>query len=250
MKVQKLVDRVCTSNPRKAISALNSLEEQISPQGAAFTEEAVTAIPLLLEAVTRPEVFIKAEILNYLGDAYAYTLGTWQFRWDDEPDMREHFIEMVAWETSISKSYSDSTPALLSLIKAGNSESVRGSAVYLLSRIKESLPELISTLQEMYGEKIDEPLKADIIEGVANLSITLRLGHLSDVQWLHEKLSASSPAIRLGAALSLMAREEADDRSALARIAQDARAAGESTVQRTAWMARKSIDWALERRVR
>lgn len=250
MKVQKLVDRVCTSNPRKAISALNSLEEQISPQGAAFTAEAVTAIPLLLEAAACPEVSVKAEILNYLGDAYAYTLGTWQFRWNDEPDMREHFAEMVAWETSISKSYSDSTPTLLSLIKADNSESVRGSAVYLLSRIKKSLPELIPTLQEMYGEEIDEPLKADIIEGVANLGITLRLGHLSDVQWLREKLSSASPAIRLGAALSLMAREEADDRSALARIAQDARAEGESTVQRTAWMARKSIDWALERRVR
>ncbi|MEU3078710.1 hypothetical protein [Streptomyces laurentii] len=250
MKVQKLVDRVCTSNPRTAISALNSLEEQISPQGAAFTEEAVTAIPLLLEAVARPEVSIRAEILNYLGDAYAYTLGTWQFRWDDEPDMRDHFSEMVAWETSISKSYSDSTPALLSLVEEDNGESVRGSAVYLLSRIRKPLPELIPTLQDMYGEKIGEPLKADIIEGVANLSITLRLGHLSDVQWLREKLSSSSPAIRLGAALSLMAREEADDRSALARIAHDARAEGESTVQRTAWMARKSIDWALERRVR
>ncbi|MBM9505978.1 hypothetical protein [Actinacidiphila acididurans] len=247
MKLQKLLKRVRTSDRRKAISALSALEERISPQGVAFMEEAVTAIPVLLDTATRPETSIRPEILVYLGDAYAYTLGTWQFRCEDEPASRHHFTKMVSWEKSISQSYRDSIPSVLNLLGADNSEAVRSSAAYLLSRIKESGPELIPTLRRMYDEQVGEPTKIDIIEAVAHLAITLRLGNASDVQWLRERPHELSPAIRLGGALSLMARQDEDERKSLERIAVDARPEGEAALQQAAWMANKSTGWALER---
>ncbi|WP_141720831.1 hypothetical protein [Streptomyces sp. Ncost-T10-10d] len=255
MRLQKLIKRMCTSDRQAALSALSALEERISPQGAAFTEEAVTAIPMLFDAATRSETTIRSEVLNYLGSAYEYTLGTWRFRWDEDPDTRHHFTEMVSWEQMISESYWNRAPSVVPLLGADHDEAVRGSAVYLLSRIKESGPELVPTLQHMYDEQVGEPLRIDIIEGVANLTFTQRPARASDLQWLHEKLNDSSPAIRLGTALSLMAREgqekeaghEDDGRSPLKQIALDARAEGEHALRQTAWLANKSTDWALER---
>ncbi|MCX4730448.1 hypothetical protein [Streptomyces sp. NBC_01363] len=257
MRLQKLIKRLRKSDRQTALSALSALEEGISPQGAAFTEEAVTAIPMLFDAATRSETRIRSEILNYLGSAYADTLGTWRFRWDEDPDTRHHFTEMVSWEQAISESYWSCAPSVVPLLGAEHDEAVRGSAVFLLSRIKESGPELMPTLQRVYDEQVGEPLRIDIIEGIANLTFTQRPVRVSDLQWLHEKLNDSSPAIRLGAALSLMAREgqvegaghEDDGRSPLKRIALDARAEGESALRQTAWLAKKSTEWALERTV-
>lgn len=250
VKIQKLLDRTRESDRRKALLALSALEERISPQGAAFMEEAVRAIPKLLDTATHSMTPIRVEILRYLGDAYERTLGTWQFRWDDEPAMRHHFAGMVAWERSIAQSYRDSIPWVMPLLGSDNSEAVRGSAAYLLSRIRESGPELISTLRQMLDEQVGDPVKIDIMDGVAHLSITLRLGSAGDVQWLRAKLRDRSPVIRMGAALSLLAREDGDGRDALERIAVDARPEAEGALWQAAWMANKSTDWALERRPR
>ncbi|MFF2007867.1 hypothetical protein ACFVWY_02190 [Streptomyces sp. NPDC058195] len=255
MKLQKLIKKLRRADHRTAVSALSSIEEKISPQGAAFSEEAVMAIPLLFDIATRSETKARREILNYLGSAYEDTLGTWQFRWDEDPETRHYFTEMVAWEQAISETYRSCMPSVIHLLGRDNDESVRGSSVFLLSRIKECPNNLTLTFRNMYAEQAGDAFRIDIIEGMTNLIFRQNPVPAAELHWLHEKLKDPSPAIRMGTALSLMAREgqqkevESDEpgNRSLNQIALDARGKGEHTLRKTAWLAKKSTDWALER---
>ncbi|MFJ7062852.1 hypothetical protein ACIQVA_35090 [Streptomyces microflavus] len=97
-------------------------------------------------------------------------------------------------------------------------------------------------LQQFFGQVTEESLKIDAVEAVADLGA----GHRRDepirsavMAWLRTRLDDAAAGVRLGAALGMMARVDADERDALLEVVVDSIRRSAPTVDGAVWLSGK-----------
>ncbi|MFJ2585255.1 hypothetical protein [Streptomyces sp. NPDC087538] len=242
-----------SSDADRARRALFAICEVICPQRMTLERESVEYIPVLFEAGLSRATLIAPEIFFYLGRIYMSALWSWKRSQLRRPPARHsEYDEMVAWETGVAAAYERFLPAVTELVERNENVRDRCAGVYLLSQMKEHRNDLMGFLRSLFDDSLDERLKVDIIEALANLGFTAgpmdergRAVH----QWVHEKLSDPSPAIRLGAALSLFPRVDGDEQKSLKREIARTVLEGHAVVEEAAWLLEGSVPWAIRREI-
>lgn len=215
--------------------------------------ESVEYVPVLFEAGLSRTTLIGPEIFFYLGRIYTSALWSWKRSQLNRPlERRSEYDEMVAWETSVAAVYETYLPAVVLLVKRDEGVRKRCAGVYLLSQIKEQRNDLVELLRSLFDDSLDERLKVDIIEALANLGFIT--GPMDETgravyQWIQEKMSDPSPAIRLGASLSLFPRVDGDQQKSLKREISQTVVAGHTVVEEAAWLLEGSVPWAIRREI-
>lgn len=242
-----------SSDADRARRALFVICEAICPQRRTLERESVEYIPVLFEAGLSRATLISPEIFFYLGRIYTSALWSWkrsQLR--RPPELRSKYDEMVAWEVSVADIYERSIPAVVVLVEQNEAVRDRCAGVYLLSQIKERRNDLVNFLWSIFDDSLDARLKVDIIEALANLG--LDAGPMDEMgwavhQWVQEKLDDPSPAIRLGASLSLFPRVDGDQRKSLKREIAQTVLEGHAVVEEAIWLLEGSVAWAIRREI-
>lgn len=76
---------------------------------------------------------IQADLMRYLGESYRSAVWTWRRVRDEGDAERRHvYDEKVAWEESVSASYEDALPRVLTLARLAGDIRLRGACVLLL----------------------------------------------------------------------------------------------------------------------
>ncbi|WTW92039.1 hypothetical protein OG216_01015 [Streptomycetaceae bacterium NBC_01309] len=248
------IDELSSADRDTAWNARDELEMALTPQGLVFDEGSPECIPLMLELALEQRTMLGAELMHYLASVYCSAMGTWRrVRSEADAERRSVYDKGVAWEDSVAASYEAVLPRVLALARGFGDTPFRGACVFLLGGAVGQRHVLVPVLQQFFDHETEEPLKIEAVEAVANLGAAPhgddQVGSaVSD--WLRLRLDDTSAGIRLGAALSLLARVEAHERDALLEVVVDARPQGAPAVGKAMWLSGKGIGWALDRRLR
>lgn len=249
-----LIDGLSESDEERAWKALEGLEVALTPQGLVFEEDSPECIPLMLELALEETTVIQADLMRYLGEAYRSAVWTWRrVRDEDDAERRHVYDEKVAWEESVSASYEAALPRVLALARLAEDIRLRGACVLLLGGAVDQGEVLVPVLQEFYGQVGEEPLKIDVIEAVANLGIGPRSDEVmrpAVAEWLRLGLADPAAGVRLGTALSLLARVGAEEHGMLREAVVDSVYQGTPALESAMWMFGRPFGWALDRRLR
>ncbi|WP_405677821.1 hypothetical protein OG292_25720 [Streptomyces sp. NBC_01511] len=249
----KEAQELTSSDADRARRALFAICEASCPQRVMIERDAVEYIPVLFEAGLSVTTLITPEIFFSLGRIHTQALWGWKdAQLHTSPEHRSKYDEMVAWETSVAAAYERYLPAVVALVERGEEVRDRCAGVYLLSQMKEHRNDLVGFLRSQFDDSLDARLKVDIIEALANLGFGT--GPMDEVgqavhQWVRGKLSDPSPAIRLGALLSLSPRVDDDQRKSLKRDIVQTFTAGRAVVNEAVWLLEGSIAWAIRREI-
>ncbi|MFJ8746319.1 hypothetical protein ACIRL2_44110 [Embleya sp. NPDC127516] len=250
----RLIDDLSSPDQDTAWNARDELEMVLTPQGLVFDEGSPECIPLMLELALEQRTVLGAELMHYLASVYCSAMGTWRrVRSEADAERRSVYDKGVAWEESVAAGYAAVLPRVLALAQGPGDTPFRGACVFLLGGATAQRHVLVPALQQFFDHETEEPLKIEAVEAVANLGAGShgddQLGSAVE-KWLRLRLDDTNAGIRLGTALSLLARVEADERDALLEVVVDSRPQGAPAVDEAMWLSGKGIGWALDRRLR
>ncbi|MFH9479209.1 hypothetical protein ACH4L7_36050 [Streptomyces anulatus] len=252
-KLLRLVDELGSLDEETASQALDELEMTLTPQGLVFDEGSPECIPLMLDLALEQGTVLGSALMYYLANVYCSAAWTWRrVRSEAAPKRRSVYDAGVAWEESVAAAYEAVLPRVLTLARGPGETSLRGACVLLLGGAVEQRSVLVPALQQYFDQVTEESLKIDAIEAVANLGADHRSEEpirSTVMAWLRTRLDDAAAGIRLGAALSMLARVDDGERDPLLDVVVDSIHRGAPAVDGAVWLSGKGIGWALDRRL-